>query len=129
MPEHKRWNHFTEEEVKNLDTEFIAKLDMARHRANVPFVITSGFRTPEHNFSVGGVEGSSHTKGLAVDILCNSDNQLWHILDGLFSVGIKRIGIYYVVINNLMSPRHIHIDYDMSKPQSVVFFKMENNFI
>lgn len=29
--------------------------------------ITSGFRTPAHNAAVGGVQGSLHTRGLAVD--------------------------------------------------------------
>jgi uncharacterized protein YcbK (DUF882 family) len=34
-----------------------------------PVTVTSGYRTPEHNATVGGIEGSQHTKGQAVDII------------------------------------------------------------
>lgn len=33
-----------------------------------PIIITSGYRTVEHNRSVGGVRNSTHTKGMAADI-------------------------------------------------------------
>lgn len=33
-----------------------------------PIKITSGYRTPSHNESVGGAENSLHTKGMALDI-------------------------------------------------------------
>jgi hypothetical protein len=44
---------------------FLEKLDLARGYSNVPYVINSGFRTPEHNAEVGGVPGSSHLTGWA----------------------------------------------------------------
>lgn len=127
MPENekKKWNYFTDDETKNLDTEFVARLDMARHRAGVPFVITSGYRTPEQNFAVGGVSGSSHEKGLAVDLHCRNSNQLWHILDGLYSVGFNRVGIYFVIENNIPYPTHVHVDSDLTKPKEVAFLKIE----
>ena len=32
-----------------------------------PMVVTSGYRSPAHNAAVGGVDGSQHTKGEALD--------------------------------------------------------------
>lgn len=111
--------------MKNLDIELVAKLDIARHRAHVPFVITSGYRTPEHNFEVGGVDRSSHTKGLAVDLMCENSILMWHMLDGLFFAGFKRIGIYIIEADGKPHPVHIHVDTDTTKPQEVVFMKYE----
>jgi len=35
---------------------------------DVPIIISSGYRCPEHNRDVGGVPGSQHTRGRAADI-------------------------------------------------------------
>lgn len=127
MNDKSNWNYFTEQEVRNLDREFVALLDMARHRAKVPFVITSGYRTREHNFAVGGVDGSSHVTFpcVACDLMCRTSQDLWHILDGLFSVGLKRIGIYFTEVNGVPVITHVHVDADLTKPQEVVFLKWE----
>lgn len=39
------------------------------HRTIPDATITSGFRTVEHNAEIGGVKGSLHTKGQAVDVV------------------------------------------------------------
>ena len=39
------------------------------------YKITSGFRTPEHNITIGGAKNSYHCKGMAGDILDDA-NQL-----------------------------------------------------
>ena len=46
----------------NMDTQFLDMINDARQYANVPFVITSGYRTKDHNKKVGGSTTSSHLK-------------------------------------------------------------------
>ena len=43
-----------------MDREFLSKLDQARSLCDIPFKITSGYRTEAHNKKVGGVSNSSH---------------------------------------------------------------------
>lgn len=92
----------------HMNTAFVFRLDEAREIAGVPFHINSGYRTPYHNKKVGGVDNSSHKKGLAVDIRANNDNDRQKILHALYVVGLgRRIGI---------AKTFIHVDDDKSKP-------------
>ena len=43
-------------------------LEILRKTINKPVIITSGYRTPEHNKKVGGAEYSYHMRGMAADI-------------------------------------------------------------
>lgn len=126
MPEGKKWVYFSDKEIVDLDTELVAMLDMARHKSGVPYIITSGYRDPEKNYILGGVSGSSHEKGFAVDLLCRDSQTMWRILNGLISVGFKRIGVYFMLDNNVPYWTHVHCDIDQEKPQEVCFVKFEN---
>jgi len=86
-------------------------LDETRHEAGVPFVITSGYRTPYHNAKVGGVNGSSHTKGYAVDISCKTSSDRFKIVSSAIRAGFKRIGV---------SDNFIHLDNDPTKPYNLI---------
>lgn len=89
--------------VAELQPALVQILDKARVIANVPFVITSGFRTAAENIAVGGVPNSAHLTGQAADIACtNSTRQA--ILTGLLTCGTK------VFIEDCQS--HIHVDID-----------------
>lgn len=90
-----------------MSLSFLLKLDEARGIAGVPFKINSGYRTVNHNKSIGGSPTSSHLKGIAVDIACNSDIDAIKIVAALTEAGIKRIGV---------GPGFIHCDYDLDKP-------------
>ena len=54
--------------------ELIVLLNAIRSRYGKPIVVTSGYRSPEHNEKVGGVKNSYHTLGLAADIRPLSKN-------------------------------------------------------
>jgi uncharacterized protein YcbK (DUF882 family) len=117
--------YFTDDEVEGLRDEFCAKLDLARKAAEVPFVITSGFRTPQANQSiVGSVSDSAHCAGLAVDLLVTEDTALFKIVMGALSSGIHRIGIYFGE-GNQPKPTHVHLDDDTTKPPEVIWLKRE----
>lgn len=86
---------------------FLLKLDMIRGNIGRPITITSGYRTEQHNREVGGVDSSSHTKGLAADISCR-DNQLrMLIVKRAIDIGINRIGI---------GKSFVHLDIDPDLP-------------
>tara|TARA_R110000744_G_scaffold195880_4_gene315046 strand:+ start:6809 stop:7132 length:324 start_codon:yes stop_codon:yes gene_type:complete len=96
---------------ENMDVDFLAKLDEAREYANIPFIINSAYRSPEHSLSIKNPT-SSHIKGLAVDISAKDSRTRGLILDALRAVGFNRIGI---------SDTFIHVDSDLDKSQNVTW--------
>lgn len=97
------YEFFSEYEVKRwkLKPELFIKLDIARREAGIPFIITSGLRTLEHNKLVGGASNSTHLTGLGCDLRAETDEQRYSILRGLYKANFARIGIY---------KNHIHVD-------------------
>jgi zinc D-Ala-D-Ala carboxypeptidase len=91
--------------------KFIYKLERARSFSSVPFVITSSWRSKEHNESVGGVSTSSHLKGIAVDISAPTSSDKYEILKALLRV-FTRIGL---------GSNFIHCDMDYDKPQNLIW--------
>lgn len=72
-------NHFKVKEfackdgspVVFVDEYLVTLLEMLRQTINKPIIITSGYRTPEHNKKVGGAKYSYHMRGCAADIRVN----------------------------------------------------------
>ena len=102
---------YFEEIEKNMNVDFLAKLDEAREYAGIPFVINSAYRGPEHPLSIENPT-SSHIKGLAVDIKAKDSTTRGLILDALRMVGFNRIGI---------AKSFIHVDLDTEKAQNVTW--------
>ena len=98
----------------NMNKSFIELLDQARDIAGIPFKITSGFRCEEWNLNTGGRIGSSHCKGLAVDIKFNGSRDCFLIVNALLKVGINRIGIS-------KERSFIHCDVDIIKDANVLW--------
>lgn len=51
-----------------VDTDLVLGLEKLREKREKPIHLTSGFRCLEHNHSIGGKPGSTHTVGKAADI-------------------------------------------------------------
>jgi uncharacterized protein YcbK (DUF882 family) len=95
-----------------VDSEFGEMMDKAREEAKVPFVITSGYRCPTYNISVGGKSGSAHVKGMAADIAVDNSWERYHVVNGLMRAGFNRIGV---------GRKFIHADSDQTKPEGVIW--------
>lgn len=106
------YKYFKDSEIVNLNGGLVMMLDQARTLAGIPFVITSGYRTTGQNDAVGGVNDSSHLKGLAVDLRCQNDRERFLIIKALISVGFTRIGD---------EVDHIHCDIDTLKDVNVIW--------
>lgn len=73
-------------------------------------MITSGWRCAEHNREVGGVAGSAHVKGLAVDVKVDHSRLRHYVVKALIEEGFVRYGI---------AGAFIHFDIDTDKDQDV----------
>lgn len=102
----KEIKNFAPTEFKNpekMGYEFMKWLDGVREEAGVPMVITSSYRSPAYNRSVGGASDSAHT-----DVPCDSidvgmrprpsdpnwNYSRWRIITALIKKGCLRIGMY-----------------------------------
>ena len=70
------WPNFTPEEMAcresreiKIDAAFMEKLQGLRDIIAAPLIITSGYRSPDHDVAVGG--SGVHPTGRAADILCH----------------------------------------------------------
>lgn len=113
--------HFSESEFKRCDPPcslqdmsqaLMDKLDSAREAACIPFVLNCAYRSVSWDKSKGRSGNSAHTRGLAVDIRCNTSANRFKIVAALLSVGFNRIGI---------GKSFVHADVDSSLAQDVMF--------
>lgn len=80
------------------DPDFRFKLNLARDRAGIPFIIESGYRCPKHNAEEGSTS-TNHTTGKGVDIRCLAGPDRYKIVSALLSVGFTGIGIHKTFIH------------------------------
>ena len=86
----------------------MGKLDDLRAVCGFPFVVTSGYRCPEHNQSVSSTGASGpHTTGRAVDIRIDNSAMRFELLRRAIEGGFRRMGI---------AKTFIHID-DLGEAQ------------
>lgn len=100
---------------ESMEPSFLAMLEGARGVAegldpSVFFRVTSGFRTLGYNKEIGGVDGSSHVKGMAadIDISWMDDKQFAATMVALGIAGFRRVG--------LKRGKFVHVDNDPNKP-------------
>lgn len=70
-----RWRSFSPRELASkgegalvIDIDALDKLQALRDMLGKPLIITSAYRSPEHNRRVGGAKNSLHMQGVAFDI-------------------------------------------------------------
>jgi len=107
----KGWKYFTEDEMKckgsgtcKMDPQFMVKLDALRKKFGKPIIITSGYRSPEYNISIGGSKNSAHVQGKAADIAV-SHADAYKIVGIAIELGFTGIGV-----SQKGSGRFIHVD-------------------
>lgn len=121
-----KYSHFTYSEFdspdkpgsgeKNMNKEFIRRLDKARELAGIPFKIVSGYRTESYNTKVGGAKTSAHMSGYAADIDYTTEEEKVTILKALRAMDFNRFGI-----RTGASGSSIHVDMDPTKSKYVVW--------
>jgi len=99
-------------DISDMDVDFMKKLDIARRASNLPYMPTSAYRSKEHELEMGRNGSSSHTKGLAVDLMAVSSRQRFLVLKGLIEAGFTRIGL---------GENFLHVDMDSEKSQYVAW--------
>ena len=98
----------------HMNDRFLQKLDKARHLADYPFKILSGYRCKHHNKKVGGVETSAHLSGQAADIQAKDNYARFKIIHALLAAGFNRL---------IVHKTFIHVDCDDEKPQEIFVIK------
>ena len=76
-----------------LSPDLFTRLNHLRMVINRSIYINSGYRCPEENKRVGGVSGSYHLLGMAVDIHAG-DFLLYDLLTFAHEIGFNGIGYY-----------------------------------
>jgi uncharacterized protein YcbK (DUF882 family) len=97
---------------KFMSDKLIMMLDLVRKDYGRPMVINSGYRTEAYNKKVGGVNDSSHMKGVAVDIRIKGSRDRFDLVACLIKHKFNRIGI---------GETFIHADIDETKDPDVIW--------
>jgi uncharacterized protein YcbK (DUF882 family) len=100
--------------LENLHPDLLTVLQNIEELVDIELTVNSGYRTPTHNASVGGVEHSEHTYSPAkgADIMCLRSVTRWNIVKAAIVCGVRRVGI---------GADFVHIGIATDKPQDVMW--------
>jgi zinc D-Ala-D-Ala carboxypeptidase len=100
--------------ITNLHPDLMKILTRLETQMGFELTINSGYRTPEHNEAVGGVPDSEHMDDPAqgADVFCHLSATRFHMLDALYTMGVRRIGI---------GPNFIHVGISTTLPTDVAW--------
>lgn len=114
--------YFTEEELacqhcgkRNMDVDFMELMDSIRAMAGFPFVVTSGYRCPDHPIEAKKSAPGAHTTGKAIDIAVKGHRAL-RLIELAQQAGIQRIGV-----NQKGNGRFIHLDVCDDRPSPAIW--------
>lgn len=86
---------------EGLNPQMFELINKLEKKLNANLIITSAFRSVEHERNKKRSGLSAHCKGLAVDIACSESNFRFRLIQTALSIGFNRIGI---------SKTFIHLD-------------------
>jgi zinc D-Ala-D-Ala carboxypeptidase len=115
-----RTEHFSEDELKcrhcgkeGMDTRFMEMVEALRVEVNFPMIVTSAYRCPEHDASIGGK--GNHPKGRAIDILIHGAKAFVLVKKaleiGFTGIGLRQSGprdVRFVHLDNFKQSEHAH---------------------
>lgn len=94
------YKYFTREEFvcqatgeNEIEDELILALDELREACGFPFVITSGYRSPQHPIELSKPKAGTHAQGIAADIAVSSGVQRHTIVKKAIELGFTGIGV------------------------------------
>lgn len=114
-------NRPTAKVVANLVALVGAVLDPLRRKWGQPLKVNSGYRCPALNRAVGGVAGSQHLKGEAVDITAGSKAKNRKLLKMLLSLNLP----FDQVIDEA-DYKWLHISYKREGSNRYMLLRMRN---
>ena len=76
-----------------IQDEFVKKLDELREACGFPFIVTSGYRSPNHPIEAKKSSPGTHAQGIAADIAVNGGVQRRKIVHSAIILGFKGIGV------------------------------------
>lgn len=65
------------------------RLEQVRSVLGKPVTISSGYRSPEVNEAIGGVDTSEHCDGRAADIICPAYGSPYQVAQAIYAAGIE----------------------------------------
>ena len=92
-----------------IKSEIVEVLEAMREECGFPFIITSGYRCPDHPIEARKSKPGSHAGGYAVDISVTHGKAL-RVVESALKNGIERIGV-----NQKGEGRFVHVDCDPSR--------------
>lgn len=99
-------------DISQMSPAFLALLDRVREAAGIPLVLNCAYRSVAYEKKKGRSGNSAHTRGLAVDIRCNTSANRYKIIRAALECGISRIGV---------GKTFVHLDSDPSLVQGVIW--------
>ena len=90
-----------------IQDEFVKKLDELREACGFPFIVTSGYRSPNHPIEAKKSSPGLHAQGIAADIAVNGGAQRRKVVHSAIILGFKGIGV---------AKSFVHVDTRESTP-------------
>ncbi len=77
----------------NMNPEFLEKLDALRNYCGLPFIITSGYRSPSHSLEAIKEIPGTHAQGIAADIKITNSAHRYSLIKAALEHGFTGIGV------------------------------------